>query len=236
MDIRPNTAKEENSMPVEDPESGLDARILQEHRRRLRQALLEKKPEYLPVTDTCRPDNQGILTGDWCGRSTDATPAGFVAFVPAAGASSRYFAPLAALRRALEKGPGPDLQQALKELRENGAADMALPGPLRSLVEHPDEGSRLSQDACDRLLQAIDQPKALYPCTLEGSTFLGLKTAEHKAMGGLSGQIFVIPEGAEGRFRQVAELAPDPAGLEPPAALLEQGRKLLTLRFDAPGH
>ncbi|MCX6128443.1 MAG: hypothetical protein NTX25_05180, partial [Proteobacteria bacterium] len=80
---------------------GLDAQDIKIHQERITQGLQHRDQLFIPIEDTCRLDNGGIIPARYLQDLKNQKPEGFVAFIPAAGAASRYFKPLADFRAAL---------------------------------------------------------------------------------------------------------------------------------------
>ncbi len=206
----------------------LDAKQIQLHQRRLQRALAKTVQTTFKILDTCRPDNGGILGQDFAREKKPAQPAHyFLAFIPAAGAASRYFSPLHGLHQALVEQDRSELAKELEALRSQGAERWALPAPLPRLLENPTFSAEMSREAMADLVSAIDAPKALQPCTSKGQTYLQIKSLEHGTIRGLCGQAFVVPPGKAAAFRANLEATKKTI----PAAFLEQGPALSTIRF-----
>lgn len=213
---------------------GLDPAAVDVHQKRLAAAVARSERPVFKVVDTCRTDNAGLLPEDALDRlraagiKGDAEPvgAGIAAFVPAAGAGSRYSQPLAALIAALEATDGPAIVARTRDLAAEGAASWPLPAPVKKLLERPESGADLTADERQSLAKELALPKALMPCVKEGATFLAVKAHEHQAIKGLAGEVYVTPPGAAAAFRAAL---PDNARSR--AAFLEQGPALSTLRF-----
>ncbi len=84
-------------------ELNLDAHDIQIHQQRISEGVKNRDDLFIPIEDTCRIDNGGILPPQYLHQIHRNKAQGFVAFVPAAGAASRYFKPLMDLRLALEE-------------------------------------------------------------------------------------------------------------------------------------
>ena len=187
------------------------------------------KSHNFPVTDTCRLDNGGIASlpeSDWCRLQTK-----IVAFVPAAGASSRYLSPLFEILEAARAGDAVASKAAIKKLRETGIADCPLPASLRELVQYLDADERVPSGLFKTVADEIDAPKALYPAVTSGESFLEIKRIEHEAIGGISGEVFVCPPGREGDFKHVASRIRSSQSCE----FIPQGPSLATIRFEPDG-
>lgn len=210
---------------------GLQPPTIARHQRNVRASLSKQKSRSFPIWDTCRPDNGGIVP---CIRDSDPGIHAVVSFIPAAGASSRWLAPLAPLMEALRNHDQREVEEALTVLVQTNMVECPLPDALVQLVAYWREHGYLPDDwRADELLVNIDAPKALYPAVVDGITFLELKRAEDEAMRGLAGEVFICPPGRSGEFLQrVQQISHDP---KLPVTVLEQGMKLATVRFDAQG-
>lgn len=178
-------------------EQGLNLETVTLHRRRLLAALKnQSKPEF-KIIDTCRLDNGGLMPANWLNSSTTDKVAGYAAFVPAAGAASRY----------------------LDGLSENEIEK------LLSLLD-PKQQELASDDTL------VKHPKAFFPCTPGGPSFLEMKCLEHDALQGMTSQIFVAPYGQRAAF---AEACKSSSSSSLQTHILEQDMQLSTLRFTADG-
>ncbi len=207
-------------------EAGLDIHDISIHQQRIQECLAEKAETFLPIQDTCRLDNQGILPQRFLRHLSEESLDGFVAFVPAAGAASRYFQPLQELRKALSELDNTRIQEERQRLLAQDVLRWPLPPLLRSFLL---KGSELSAAAAQALMGELDLPKALLPCSSQGPSFLLQKQAEHSRLAGLTAQVFIAPLGQSGRFAQELRESRDSETL--PSVCLEQGAQLSTLRF-----
>ena len=207
--------------------------MLAEHVEALRGALAEKTPVTARIIDTLRVDNGGILPEDWASSSDPTTlQSGFVAFVPAAGAASRYVEPLSSIVTALKSSDHRGLITALEGLRSQGGDRWALPAGLAALLANPRQADTLNGDALMSPMKALDVPKALFPCTLDGLSFLEMKMREHEALAAIDQQLFIVPPSLVSS--QV--LASQSATAAKPVVFWEQGLEMSTLRVDANGN
>lgn len=210
----------------------LDAKQIQLHQRRLQRALTKSVQTTFNILDTCRPDNGGILVQNFALNEKPAQAAKtFLAFVPAAGAASRYFSPLHSLRQALVEEDRHELAKELEALRTQGASRWALPAPLPQLLQDLSACADITAETMKKLVAAIDAPKALQPCNAEGHTYLQLKNIEHGGISALCGQAFIVPPGRVASFRADIEKTKQTV----PTAFLEQGPALSTIRFKGNG-
>lgn len=196
---------------------GLDPRDISTHQQRI-SGSQQSSSLTIPILDTCRLENAGILPQDFLQKKGDRPLDGIVAFVPAAGAASRYFKPLQDLRQALADDHSEAVRAEIETLKKQGAADWPLPPQLESLLA----GKAVGPEA----LAEIDAAKALLPYKKSGESFLQKKDREHRAIKGIAGQVYVAPLGQAEAFKKHLNAAP---GL--PTLFLEQGPEMSTLRF-----
>ena len=212
-------------------ECGLRPEIIGLHRANITSFLAKSVDRFFPISDTCRLDNGGILP-----LPSDPGPQsdqlGLVAFVPAAGASTRYVAPLSALVNALESNSYQECSIALDKLRNSGLVSSPLPQSVRELFVAQERGhiEKVSLRG-SRILQEIAAPKALYPAVHSGETFLELKRYEHLAIHDFCGEAFVTPPGQTLRFKAISDRVRSPI----PTLFYEQGPELSTVRFNRDG-
>lgn len=214
---------------------GLDPVEIDRHASLLRDAVRRNQRPSFKIVDTCRLANGGILSLQSFTKVEPADGSGFVAFVPTAGAASRYSQPLFQIVNALEDFDPEDqtaasaaqttIEQCLGELQKDGALSWPLPPRVRQLIAAPALARTLDAAGRATLLGDLQLPKALLPCVAEGVSFLQMKLREHAEIPGLSGQVFVAPPGRRPDFEG------DVAGALPRSLVLEQGPALSTIRF-----
>lgn len=214
---------------------GLDFSTIKHHQKLIHGAIARSvKPQLVPV-DTCRKDNRGIVS-DFAEHKIRqfrfaTTWPEVVAFVPAAGAGSRYAAALSELGLALEKGAGPELAVVLAKLRAAGAAKWCLPVAIKDFISGNHVASEISRGKCEQLLSELSLPKGLMPCVSEGLSFLNLKDIEHESLESLAGQVFVVPPGRREAFAAELERGRKQHKCNKKTAFIEQGPKLSTIRW-----
>ena len=224
-----HTENDDEQSQREVTQAGLRIEDILRHRRNVRAFLLNKTPKFFPVKDTCRLDNEGIRQLPEMAPVQDVP---LIAFVPAAGASSRYLSPLSNLVQALRSQDSHSCLEALKALEENGILKCPLPPSLKDLESScRANNSQISSELASSVLDDVDAPKALYPAVLEGQTFLELKRIEHQAIGGLAGEVYICPPGRTVDFMSTAEKIKSKI----PMVCFEQGAALATVRFDGDG-
>ena len=185
----PHTKQKMNSM--------LNTDALQLHRQRIKSGT---NPPLFPVLDSCRLDNGAILTLPASADNAHAAVRNFATFVPAAGAASRYLAPLQPL---FEQPTAAQRTQTLPSLLAS-----PMPTALRSWLTAPTPMQSLRKN--------LPTCKALYPCVLEGTTFLQMKDIEHRSIGEFAEQFYIVPSGTKFNVN---------------AHCLEQSEEFCTLRF-----
>jgi hypothetical protein len=217
---------------------GLDFERIREQQELIAGALARGTGPQFKIVDTCRLDNGGLVPlARFAQKAGERPGKGVAAFVPAAGAASRYSAPLAPLLSALEQDDLAALRASVEALAENGAETWPLPPGIQALLRERTTLAAPSQPARDALLRELAQPKALMPCVREGLSFLQLKDIEHACIDGLEGQVFVAPPGMTAAFAAAMQRTSDfgrpPSRL--PTGYLEQGPRLSTIRFRRDG-
>ncbi len=208
-------------------EHSLNPRDIAIHHRRIKRSLEKSKTSFIKIIDSFRLDNGGILPQEYFSLKSRVKTHGFVAFIPAAGAASRYFQPLQALRHALSKHDESLVRSEIEELVAEGAKDWPLPTALDQLIHLETHEPFPSLEFCKRALEEIDWPKALLPFESGKGSFLKKKREEHLAMPALLAEVYVAP-------RNGSKIFAEHLGVEPTAkhiAFMEQGPELSTLRF-----
>lgn len=233
---------------------GLELSVVERHAQLILSCLSNgEKPEFR-IFDTCRLDNGGILKlsdivaifGLGKNQSKDMKTGGYIGFVPAAGAASRYTQPFFKVIQALEQriscefkeGDFVSFHGTLQNAVSLGACDWPIPNGLKQLLNSSVEKLRnLSPDECKDIVAELYLPKALYPCVREQFSFIEFKDLEHKLNSHLDGQVFVTPPSMSRVFEMHLERSELTAFLsikEPsalPTVFVEQGPKLSTIRF-----
>jgi hypothetical protein len=216
-------------------ESGLPPEIIEIHARRIASAAAKPAGSF-SLIDACRKENFGILSCLNTPLPVESCPQKYAAFVPAAGAASRFLEPFARLREALVAGDRDTILQASLQL--HGQAKMwPLPGALRVFLDRVAEfGESGSEADWGEVALLLDRPKALFPfsCEFDGDfTFLSAKNREHEAFlrfgEPIVGEVYVSAHGRAKEFEQVLSRS----GL--PREIFEQGVSLSTLRFFSDG-
>ena len=209
-------------------EQKLSAQDVLIHQRRIQDSLKKTKPSFIPILDSFRLENGGILPQLFYKTDRDAKASGYVAFVPAAGAASRYFQPLQSLRLALADDDPVAILHERTRLKSEGAETWPLPEALAQFVAS--RGESLPQAlSLKAALDEISWPKALLPYRQNGKSFLQKKSDEHAAMQCLLGEVFVAPLGSSQIFAQ--HLGPRATQ----SLFMEQGPELSTIRFTRDG-
>ncbi len=217
-------------------DSGLDPDLIAQHQRNIKKHLLQVAERFFPIVDTCRLDNGGVWplpTEKWLEQFRSGSPdKDVIAFVPAAGASTRYLAPLFMLIKSLSNRSRSEFIHARGELVASGLSRCPLPTSLTDLMH---DVEKIGDDVfCVRaasVLADLESPKALYPAVDTGETFLEIKRLEHQKMKQLAGEVFICPPGRADKFLEVSKRVKSTL----PVRCYEQGPALSTVRFDSHG-
>ena len=143
----------------------------------------------------------------------------FTSFIPAAGAASRFFRPLAETISAIEEN---DYEKFTKEWQE--IKKYPLPSSIRALETKDNFESEAKRS---ETLRDLRQPKALMPCNTE-SCFLEEKIKELDSYGFIAKKSFVVPDGKKGAFSKFVS--------DSKTSLYAQDASLSTLRYDDQGN
>jgi Domain of unknown function (DUF4301) len=212
-------------------QSGLDLEAILHHQANIKSHLASSSPMSFPIIDTCRLSNGGIRTLPAHKISPEHRQP-IVAFVPAAGASSRYLAPLTTLMDGLRSRDAAVCKAELSGLQKEGILDCPLPSSIKELISFLETSSKAIPDSlASRVLLELDAPKALYPAVLDGTSFLELKRLEHVAIDRFSGEIFICPPKYSERFLSGSSSVTSNLNV----FCYEQGASLATTRFDKNG-
>lgn len=211
---------------------GLDLKSVLRHCENIKLHLSATAPRFFPIVDTCRRDNGGILALPTKTVAPNERKS-IVAFVPAAGASSRYLQPLLPLIDALKSRDASSCQQELALLRGDGILDCPLPASIKELISYlSTDPTSISSALADRVISELDAPKALYPAVIDGLSFLKVKHYEHEAIGRIDGEVYISPPQYAEKF--LSQLANEKSKLT--TQVYEQDARLATTRFDAHGN
>ncbi len=214
-------------------ELNLDVHDIQIHQQRITEGVKNRDELFIPIEDTCRLENGGILPERYLHQIHREKAHGFVAFIPAAGAASRYFKPLSELRIALESNDKDAISTQHLELRKQQAFTWPLPPKLLSFVSH-ESFDPLKDSQRKALLDEIDRPKALLPCWKDGPSFIQMKRDEHSRIHGLVAEYYVAPLGLSSSFAE--HLQDHTQAHHRSLGFLEQGPQLSTIRFKPDGY
>ncbi len=180
------------------------------------------------IIDTCRTDNGLVLHLNLANFEDQPSPQKMVAFVPSAGASSRYFADLVGLAVACDKA---DQKVFFSEVKKFVKSDGQLPFKFPPKIKEIFSKGEATEDDFKVAQSEIRRAKAFQIAREDGSTFLSCKLREHVEIGGLSEQIFVIAPQAKSDFLKFLKATPQPI----PASVVLQGESQSTYRFDDSG-
>jgi hypothetical protein len=218
---------------------GLNPDTIRKHQQALVRLMSGKVRKFLPVIDTCRPGNGGILNLSQSveslhGVGGSGLRAPFAAFIPAAGAASRYIRLLADLELAAESGDKATAAAAVEALKTQGARNWPLPPLLSQLVGNPDLCRTLTTADFEKLRTETTMPKALMPCVAEGDSFLSVKLREHRSLIQVGEEVYIAPPGQGEHFdSEIRTLSQNLAPM--PVRVLEQHGGLSTVRFHPDG-
>jgi hypothetical protein len=236
----------------------LDPNLVEKHANLINSSLKSQaKPEF-KINDTCRPDNGGILQCSelkLCMESSIASRnvsdfGGYIGFVPAAGAASRYSLPFTPIIQLLEQRISREFQdqdfqilfELLQKVAATGAVNWAIPSSLKALLTaSKNELLSLTSSQCKEIVSELYLPKALYPCVQEQFSFLEFKDLEHRMNPYLDGQVFVTPPAMSRVFEMHLQHSELGAVVQTKkqdrlqTLFVEQGPKLSTIRFKPDG-
>jgi hypothetical protein len=211
-------------------ELGLNYSIIKQHSLLIEKSIADKNwPQSISVVDTCRFDNHKVLPPipDSILKDRSIIRQNIAAFIPAAGASSRYTAPFSSLKKYLEAKDLKLIKQELIKLKPLLSRNWVLPHLLSKKLHE----NCLAVNATEvtELLKELSQPKALFPCSSEGASYLQIKTKEHKNISNIDHQIFVCPEGYEKQFQDNINQAKELSQIK--TGYMEQDGSMSTIRF-----
>ena len=166
---------------------GLNPKSIALHQKRISQG----EPGSISIQDTCRIDNGALLP--YSHLKGEAPGEGYVAFVPAAGAASRYLSLFSEVKAASQSQNNDQLTTAVEQITKDypETKNWPLPPKLKSVFmgETP---TTLSTEDFSVLAKEMAYPKALMPCTADDATFLDIKSYEHQNLPELVGQTFIV--------------------------------------------
>lgn len=211
----------------------LDFNTINIHQLRIKDALIYQHKPYFKIIDTCRLDNGGILKPEYFNdfNIECLDNPGFVSFVPAAGASSRYFASASELLIALNDENISQIRIACKKLLEKNIIDKIIPKQLKDFIINADNMD-FDLTYIQQIKSLLQQPKALFPCTLDDVTFLEMKLYENLSLSSIYAQVFIAPYNKKQSFYEIINSFYIKNNLKIPTQILEQGPELSTIRFD----
>jgi hypothetical protein len=209
---------------------GLDPSVIASHKERVRMYLEGGQNPAFKVFDTCRPQNNLVIKNP---GHFESKGKGFVSFVPAAGAATRWHGPVDGLLVALRANDSESIQRARKELIDQGFRAFRLPGLLDDFVQNDLLSEHLSATQRQALIDAIALPVALYPATSDGRSFLGLKRVEHDSLNELTASVFVTAIGRSNDFKIEVQRLNETLNKETITHILEQDASASTVRFNS---
>ena len=124
---------------------GLNTDKIKIHIERLKNSLEGLIDPTLKIIDTCRIDNGGVVDLNLLNVSSqDASQLTYVSFVPAAGASTRFFASFSELVTAITEGDKKAIAVAKQKLIEQNITSCHLHPDIRTFFETDDSYSKSS--------------------------------------------------------------------------------------------
>jgi len=201
---------------------GLDYKTILHHYNKL--IVSENKQSFIKIIDTCRLNNKQILPLTSYSH-LDVPIDEIIAFVPAAGACSRYTHPLEKLRQAMEISHNSNVGETYENLKKIGLQAWKLPFYLRQIINQ----RQITENSYKNALEEFKLPKAFFPCVTDHKTFLHMKSQEHNSLETLYGQIFVSPPCYREYFLKHLQKNHPTNHLS--TLVLEQDSSLTTLRF-----
>ncbi len=211
---------------------GIPEHLVQQHQSRIRRWLEESRCHFFKIIDTCRRDNDGIVDFDFISNLTpfNGTQAsGISAFVPAAGASSRYFQSLENLSSAIF---GKDWEgariTAQKLTAHNQFQSWPLPAWKKDFISRISQGFIPGSEEISNYQRQINLPKALQLSSSGERSFLLEKVLEHQHIPEINHQVYVAPP----RYTEDFSNELSRLGDVKPWEVLAQSADLSTVRFD----
>ena len=227
---------------------GLIPAVIRRHERRITSSLSGRISGAFEIQTPCRLENGGVVSlsriegniRDFIGTMDALQPIVPVAFVPAAGAASRFLEPLKPLAQALAKsltsGNGDAVMKFVREVIPKDKP-WPLPGALGDLIRSPAAIS--GSGKAHEVLETLSWPKALFPCSRSGVTFLEAKSREHEAFRGngvaFCGEVYVAPAGRKDHFKTSLDGIKSGNEGAIPHEVVEQDATLSTMRFRRDG-
>ena len=182
---------------------GLDISDVEKHRKRLNEALSQNKLPTISIKETCTIENQGILKPDSMANTTTEHHINYAAFIPAAGAASRYFKPFSELIKILKTRQVDSLESTIGNFKNSNPEyqSWCLPSLFETFIKaEPTKQKSIFENQADELVLELTQAKAFLPCTTDGISFLEMKLIEHEKFDEITGQAFVVPPGQSSTF------------------------------------
>ena len=179
---------------------------------------------HFKILKTMSLSNKGIV--DTSVLKLEPSNMKFAAFIPSAGAASRYYASIKDLLVAIENSDLARLEVELEKVNVDEFSNYAVPETTKKLILNKDIKAIMAER--DVILSEIAAPKALQPAFKSGMTFIDVKKKEHQALEAVSAEFFIINPKSKSLFSSYNNK-------EDSSFLLEQGPKLSTIRFNTDG-
>jgi hypothetical protein len=225
---------------------GIDERLCKEmnlaiaeikgHYRLAKQVLGQgKSSNFLEIITNCTTANNMVLSSKLLAGSaaTSLTNCHFAAFVPSAGAATRYLDQLSPVVGALRAGSFGEARSLIESQFLEKMAKWCLPERASRIFQSPEACADLSEDEAIAICNELSMPKALFPCVREGTTFLQMKDLEHRRFRSVTAQVFIAPSGMTQQFFDNLNQGQNAPGLE--TIMFEQDGDMLTIRLDTDG-
>ena len=214
-----------------------DLKIIKTHQQRVQKFLekANKNTQHLypfKIIDTCRLDNHRIFSFETIGKFTKPNKLAnlnkFVALIPAAGASSRYFEIINELKYAYIKDNWNEFKKIKQKIL---SSNLVIPSVLNHILSH----EKPSYSDFNKIDYILKQPKGLQPAVHEGFSFLQIKCLENLNMHTFLGQVYISPINYAEQFLQNIEVILNQYHQTLPTTCYEQSQEMCTLRFDPSG-
>lgn len=217
--------------PKKCQEIGVNFESIKKHQKLIQKNYAKKVVQKFEILDTGRIENGGILKmNTFLPYLTYKTQCKYAAFIPAAGASSRYLKKLSELILALKSKDQKSIKKYTEKLLAPHANNWAIPLSWHALFEKEKE---ISEEKILKILEDFELPKALMPAVLSGESFLSLKIKEAESLKEfILGQIFITPPQHLESFKESVK---EVKNKTLPIKYFTQGSNLATIRFHKDG-
>ncbi len=211
---------------------GLDPVVILNHFSFVKEQLKKGYTQKFKIIDTCRLDNGRIFPEDWLSHEMTNTQdeEDIVAFVPSAGAASRYSKPIQDLHLYLLLEKKEELLHTISDFKKS---HWILPSEINDFIKNFRPENKISQEAINLIGNIAKNPKGLFPCSRQNISFFQMKCMEHRALTSLCGEIFIVsPEFLPQIKNNIQEFTSLKDTKAFKTSLLVQDFDLATVRFD----